>query len=306
MAEILYADDDELLREVVSSELTARGNTVRLVSNGTQAMEELRRSRPDLILLDYRMGEPDGFAVTREIKSDPRFGHIPVLILTAEGAIDDRLAGFDAGADDYLAKPFDARELSARVRALLELSRRGLDRNPSSGLPGGDAIRREFGHRCRAGKPFAICYLDLDNFKPFGDRFGFPVSDAVIRDVGDVLQRIAQESNAFVGHVGGDDFVLLCESADARHHVERVQRLLVERLPNHLPSEIVHAGKYVGKDRAGVTKEFPLTAISVAILHLPANYPASLQELGETVAQYKERAKREGSGGIVEVDLAIS
>jgi two-component system phosphate regulon response regulator OmpR len=119
MSEILFADDDEALRTMVTDVLTAAGFTVRAAENGTRALEEVRRRAPDQAILDYRMGTPDGFQVCSEIKSDPGLAWLPVLILTAERSIEDRLGGFDAGADDYLAKPFDPRELALRIRTIL-------------------------------------------------------------------------------------------------------------------------------------------------------------------------------------------
>jgi PleD family two-component response regulator len=303
MADLLYADDDELFREMVRSVL-GRAHTVRVVPDGTRALEEVRRSPPDLILLDYRMGEPDGLAVCRELKRDPRYGHIPILILTGEGEMDQRLEGFDAGADDYVAKPVDPRELSARVRALLELSRRGMDRNPSSGLPGGRAIGREFDRRRSEGRPFAVSYLDLDAFKPFGERFGFAVSDAVIASLGDLLRRVTDGSDAFAAHVGGDDFILFCDSGEARVQVARIQEIFRERVTALVPAEVAQAGTYVGKDRSGLLRDFPLTAISAAILYVSPGYSGTLQELGETVSEVKEQAKREGPGGVVEFRVA--
>jgi PleD family two-component response regulator len=302
MAEILYADDDEAFRELVRDFLESIGHRVRVVTGGAEALAEVRAAAPDVVLLDYRMGEPDGMAVCRTIKSDPRFGHIPVLILTGEGSIDHRLEGFDAGADDYLAKPVDGRELAARIRALLELSRRGLDRNPSSRLPGGEAIRRDFERRRDRGHALAVCHLDLDNFKPFGDRFGFPVSDAVIGEVGGLLQELAERSDVFAGHIGGDDFIVLCPPEDARAYVTQVREDLRQRLVRILPPEVVATGSYVGLDRSGETREFPLTSLSAAILRLPPGFRRSLQDLGEIIADVKGRAKR-SPDGVEEVEV---
>src|SRR5262249_25461066 len=143
MSQILFAEDDDALRRMTAEVLASAGYRVRAVPNGTEALAEVSRQVPDLVVLDYRMGEPDGFEVGRRIKQDPRTAHVPVLILTAQGRIEDRLGGFDAGADDYLGKPFDVRELLARVSALLRLAARGRDRNPTTGLPGGEAIYAE-------------------------------------------------------------------------------------------------------------------------------------------------------------------
>ena len=156
MSRILIAEDDDALRRLVAQVLVSAGHQVRDVPDGASALEALGREVPDLVVLDYRMGEPDGLEVCRRIKRDPALAHVPVLILTAQGGIEDRLDGFDAGADDYLPKPFDPRELRARTSALLRAAERGRDRNPTTGLPGGETIYRELERRRAAGGAFAV------------------------------------------------------------------------------------------------------------------------------------------------------
>src|SRR5690606_5068075 len=231
---ILFADDDPAMREMVSQVFGSAGFGVRLAENGSEALQELHKAEPSIAVLDYRMGTPDGLEVCRAIKSNPRLQHLPVLILTGESEIESRLAGFDAGADDYLAKPFDPRELLARVRAMQLLAQRGLDRNPTSGLPGGEAVYREFERLRRRGERFCISYLDLDYFKPFSDRFGFAAADRVIRAVGSIILGVTH-TGSFVGHVGGDDFVVFVDCADARQQMETAQRKLRDELREILP-----------------------------------------------------------------------
>lgn len=300
MSEILFADDDPAMREMVSQVFGSAGYAVRLAKDGDEALDELRRSEPDIAVLDYRMGIPDGLEVCRRIKSDPRMEHVPVLILTAESEIENRLAGFEAGADDYLAKPFDPRELLARVRAMLLLARRGLDRNPTSGLPGGEAVYREFERHRREGKPFCICYLDLDYFKPFSDRFGFAAADRVIRAVGSILANVTR-TGSFIGHVGGDDFVVFVNCREARSQMEAAQAKLREALREILPSGEGDLETYRGVDRQGIVRDFPLTRLTAALIQVEPRAIGSLFELSEIVADAKRAAKRPEGDGIAEV-----
>lgn len=117
MARILAVDDEKNIRDLIKRGLV--GHEVITASDGLTGLEEARRATPDLILLDVTMPGMTGFEVCRHIRSAPDLMSIPVIFLTARGTVDDRLEGFDAGADDYVPKPFDLRELSVRVQAVL-------------------------------------------------------------------------------------------------------------------------------------------------------------------------------------------
>lgn len=303
MSEILFADDDDAFREMTTAVLRAAGYSVRPVRNGREALAEVHRQPPDLLLLDYRMGRPDGLEVCREVRRDALIAHLPVLILTGEGRIEDRLDGFDAGADDYLGKPFDPRELLARVRALLRLSRKALERNPTSGLPGGESIHDEILRRRDEGERFSVAYFDLDNFKPFSDRFGFAVADASIQTVGRVLRELGERPGVFVGHVGGDDFVLLGATEQAVKLAAEAQAGFRDGLVRVLPEENVRSGTYRAEDREGRMRDFPFPRLSAAVVHVDPARWTSLDDLGEKVADLKARAKRSADSGIAEGDL---
>lgn len=298
--EILFADDDAAMREMVGDVLRSHGYRVRVVSGGDEALREVRASTPTIVVLDYRMGKPDGLEVCAAIKGDPRHQHLPVLILTGQSGIEDRIQGFDAGADDYLAKPFDARELLARVRALILLTERSLHRNPTSGLPGGDAIQREFERRRVGETGFAACYFDLDHFKPFGDTFGFAAADRAIQMAGESLRRAAGPDD-FVGHIGGDDFVLFCSRETARERCQEARRDFGEAVLGLVPEAVRERGSYRALDREGAPREFPITGFSAAILLLPERLERTLPELAGLLAEAKRTAK--GDGGLTTVEL---
>jgi two-component system, OmpR family, response regulator MprA len=117
MAALLLVDDDAPIRRMLSRTLAAEGYAVEAAADGGAALAAVERSLPDAIVLDVSMPGLDGLAVTRRLRAKGL--RVPILLLTARDAIHERVAGLDAGADDYLVKPFDTAELTARVRALL-------------------------------------------------------------------------------------------------------------------------------------------------------------------------------------------
>ncbi|HEY2694236.1 MAG TPA: response regulator transcription factor [Pseudonocardiaceae bacterium] len=114
---ILVVDDDRAVRESLRRSLQFNGYQVELASDGVQAMEQIEAQRPDALVLDVMMPRLDGLEVCRRLRSTG--DDLPILVLTARDAVSDRVAGLDAGADDYLPKPFALEELLARLRALL-------------------------------------------------------------------------------------------------------------------------------------------------------------------------------------------
>lgn len=121
-ANVLIVDDDGPVRRTLARTLAAEGYATVLASDGGAALAEVERAQPDVIVLDAIMPGLDGLAVARRLRA--KGVSVPILMLTARDAVGDRVAGLDAGADDYLVKPFATEELLARVRALL---RRGLE-----------------------------------------------------------------------------------------------------------------------------------------------------------------------------------
>ncbi len=119
MAYVLAVDDDPEVLETLGRVLERERFEVGLASSGRQGLAMLERRKPDLLILDIIMPELDGITICRQLRSDARFTSLPILFLTARGSTDDIVIGLDAGADDYVVKPFELAELRARVHALL-------------------------------------------------------------------------------------------------------------------------------------------------------------------------------------------
>jgi PleD family two-component response regulator len=299
---ILYADDHEDMRLMVRAVLASAGHEVGLVPDGRTALASVQEREPDLLLLDVMMPGIGGLDTCRTVKANPFTARIPVLMLTGEGHIERKVEGFEAGADDYLAKPFDPRELRARVNALLRLVRREADRNPTSGLPGGRAIEEEILRRVAADETCAVCYLDIDYFKPFADTFGFAAADAVIRGTGAAVVdavAVAGDRNDFVGHVGGDDFLIVTGTGRAEAVVRESALRFRGVIGAVVGYDALARGTFDGIDRDGVPRQFPIARMSAAALFVRPDSWISIGHLGELAADGKRRAKQQGAGTIL-------
>lgn len=116
---ILVVDDDKAIVKVVRSYLEQAGYEVRVAYDGSTALHSLRSEKPDLLVLDLMLPDRDGWEITRIIRGDASLGAVPIIMLTARVEDADKIVGLELGADDYITKPFNAREIVARVRALL-------------------------------------------------------------------------------------------------------------------------------------------------------------------------------------------
>lgn len=118
---ILIVDDDPFNLDLLEQELTDHSYTIERASDGEEALKKVESFLPDVILLDYMMPKMNGIEVVKRLKQDERYKGVPVILLTAKGSQEDKVRGLDAGADDYVVKPFDFIELLARVRSMARL-----------------------------------------------------------------------------------------------------------------------------------------------------------------------------------------
>ncbi len=148
-AYILVIEDDEIVARTIERSLRSDEFRVSLAHSGVEGLKSARRRPPDLVILDIIMPGLDGYAVCREMRADPLLAHVPILFLTAKIKDEDRIAGFQAGADDYLTKPFNIDELILRIRAILRRTRpmtfspfpegeSGIHSSPTEGGQGAD------------------------------------------------------------------------------------------------------------------------------------------------------------------------
>lgn len=302
---ILIADDEQSVRQLLELVLQAQGYEVTAARNGDHLIRLAQDSIPDLILVDLMMPGLDGYEAIRQLRNDTRTAHIPMIILTARSAPNDVVTGFETGADDYVTKPFNIPELLARIKGQLRRAAQPSVRNPLSGLPGNILLAEEIKFRLKRGDPFALLYIDMDNFKAFNDTYGFARGDRVIRLLADVIGEVLRThgtGNEFVGHIGGDDFAILTTP----EQIDELCTALIDTFNSQVRTlydpEDLARGYLEGIDRHGVPRKFPLVSISIGgVTNRTTNY-TDHEEMSRVAAEMKHFAKQR-VGGSYAIDV---
>jgi PleD family two-component response regulator len=300
---ILICDDDADVRVWLRARIRSLGYAHMEVTNGEDCLETARIEHPDLIILDINMLGIDGFEVCTQLRKNPQSRHIPVIMLTAVHThVDDRVRGLRLGADDYLPKDVDPDELAARIDTVLRRAVSGGDVNSLTKLPGNTMISDEIDTRILSRDPFAVTWLDLDNFKAFNDRYGFARGDKMLVEAANALREALQkygDEADFLGHVAGDDFVIVSGIQRAYSVAESAVRYIDERFPLLYDLDDRTRGHMRSIDRHGKPQTFPIATVSVAIVHSQAHRFLNVLQVAEAASDMQKVAKTHVGSKIV-------
>jgi len=291
---ILIADDDPDILDVIRITLEAEGYQVIEAHDGQEAIEMVKKSSPDLLITDFKMPKMCGDEVCKTLKQDILIQHMPIIMLTGKGEVTDKIHGINSGADDYMVKPFEPQELVARVKMVLRRTVRDLDANPLTKLPGNVSIINELRIRITKNELFAVCYIDLDKFKAFNDKYGFEKGDEVIKNTARILISSVQEKGTpqdFIGHIGGDDFVVVTTPDKTDGMCKKIIADFTAMVPGLYNQEDLKKGYIIGQDRQKKIRKIPLLSISIGIVTNEKRTITHVGEIGELGAELKEYAK---------------
>lgn len=291
---ILIVDDDPDILDVLNITLSQEDYEVLQAKDGEEALNIIQNKSPNLVILDYRIPKLNGQEVCRRVKKDILLSHLPIIMLTGSGDVIDKVGGLDAGADDYMVKPFEPQELLARIRTILRRSERDLDANPLTRLPGNVSILNKIEECVEKNAPFAVCYLDLDKFKSYNDKYGFEHGDEAIKETARILIRAVKEAGSpddFIGHIGGDDFVIVTAPDVVDKICEKIIRDFEGLAPALYNEQDRKAGFITGKDRQGKEIKIPLLSISIGVVTNTGRKITHVAQIGEIGAELKSYAK---------------
>ena len=290
---ILTIDDEADIRDVLNITLSEYYDVIQ-APNGQVGLELVNTRNPNLVICDYMMPVMNGVEFCRTMKKDILLQDIPIIMLTGKGEVKDMVGGIDAGADDYLVKPFEPEALLARIKMILRRTVRSLDANALTHLPGNTSIVEELQNCIDSGKNFAVGYADLDKFKIYNDYYGFEKGDEVIRELARLLVKVVREKagpNAFVGHIGGDDFVFITDDAIMSDVCQKIITDFDNMAPRFYNDADRKAGHIVGKDRLGNQIKTGILSISIGIVSNTYKKITHVAQISEKGAELKKYAK---------------
>jgi diguanylate cyclase (GGDEF)-like protein len=300
---ILIVDDEPHIRRILDYLLRQQGYEVEAAASGPEALDRIQGSQhlPDLILLDLMMPEMDGFEVCRRLRDDYRSRQIPIIIVTAKGEQIDRVRGLEGGANDYLTKPYDHKELVLRVRNTLEWSRAQRQANPLTGLPGNRAIEQEVQGRIDREEAFSFLYLDIDNFKAYNDFYGYSRGDSAIRVVAELLRDASREHGGdsdFVGHIGGDDFCVVTEPELAKDLGDAIVARFAMEFLKLIDAKDLDRGFLEVRARQGGLLRVDFPSLTIAVVTDPGKQYEHWGRVSDAAAELKSFGKTQ-TGSIV-------
>lgn len=215
-SKILIIEDDLDVAEMLNAYFRVQGYEVFTVNWGEDGVRSCQTVHPDLVILDIRLPDIDGYEVARRLRGDRRTSDVPIIFLTEKRDRSDRLQGLEIGADDYITKPFDVQELRLRVRNALRRVSQGSLTNPVTGLPEGGLVDEKLSEIL--GKDgFALLSVSIDNMDAFREAYGFVASDDVLRAISFMIMNTMRETSRpedFLGHLDTTDFILVLQSSN--------------------------------------------------------------------------------------------
>ena len=284
---ILLVEDDQDIATMLRIYFTGQGYDIEIARRGGDALQRTQKQVPQIILLDINLPDTDGYTVCKTLRSNSRTRHIPIIFLTEKDERSDRIAGLELGADDYITKPFDIDELRLRVaNAIRAAERMGLT-DPRSGLPSGRLIEDALRELLRRDN-WAVVDMRINAFEPFKDKYGFVAGDEVLRFAAMMISDTVDKQGSpddFIGHAGGDNFVLITAGAN----VQKVVGVLRKRFDE----EVQAFYAYTDREQGGIKLDdrlAPLMTLACGVVTSERKF-SDIREITEAATEARRQAQ---------------
>ncbi len=233
--QVLLVEDETEIADMLSIFFEDRGFILYHAFNGEEALQKVPSVMPHVILMDITLPDMDGYEICRRLRQQPRTSHIPIIFLTRRGSRDDRLAGLELGADDFISKPFDIEELMLRMRNSVQRAARESQIDPRTGLPSARLLLPVI-DAARANPAIAMLEFTINHTEPLRHAYGVLAGGDVSVYVAQLIARTVHElghEDDFIGYLDEHQFVALTKTASAMPIAERIATTFQQTVRNH-------------------------------------------------------------------------
>ncbi|MDF1614499.1 GGDEF domain-containing protein [Desulfurivibrio dismutans] len=304
MSRLLMVGSPGFLAPQARTLLEAKGYQLKVCERLQDAVGLVLEDPPDLLVVEKGFAGDGDRRLIKAVSGCLQKGNIPILLVLELEELEAELDWDVYPVDDIITLPLIPSLMLARLQLAEARMLRVFDNNPLSRLPGNTSILRAIRRVLAEGGDYAVCYVDIDNFKPYNDRYGFSRGDEVILMVARIIVNVIEEKareGSFIGHVGGDDYVFIVTAEKA----EEVCRQIIDNFNMvrnlFLNAEDIAAGAFIGRDRRDQETRFPLLSISIAVVTTGNGRYRHSGEVAVAASQLKHYVKRlAGSNYLIE------
>jgi diguanylate cyclase (GGDEF)-like protein len=288
---LLIVEDDFDISNMLRIYFDSQGYETIIATRGEEALETCRHKLPNLVILDIMLPDINGYEVCRDLRSNLRTSHIPIIFLTQKDERSDQIAGLEMGADDYITKPFDLQLLLLRVEGALRRASWLNLTSPVTGLPSSKLIEEQLRTIIR-DNDWSVLYIGINHVSGFKDAYGFVAGDDVLRFTAMLLTEVVDEAGTggdFIGHIGGDEFIII-SSPDIS---PRIKSRLIQRFNE----EVETFYNFKDRERGYIEMDggkLPLMTLAVGLIHHDTAEFADIREITEVAAEARRRSQQGG------------
>jgi diguanylate cyclase (GGDEF)-like protein len=300
---ISFLSSDAQLAFHLQLRLQSKGFQVTTITSFEGVLGAFYSDPPELLIVDLNSDSAACSTIVTTLRNDSYFSAIPIIGLITPTDC-DTLEWKNCPLDDFIHLPVNFSELFFRISLALSRIKRIFDNNPLSRLPGNTSVQKAI--EGAIGTDVSVCYVDIDNFKPYNDVFGFSHGDEVIRMLSRIMFNAVRDSGGgFCGHIGGDDFVFILPSERAETVCQTIIDFFDRIVSDMFDEETKARGYYIGTNRKGAQEQTPLLSLSIAVVPMCAPKIRHSAKVAELAAELKKLAK-ESDGSCYVVDHRTS
>lgn len=270
------------------------GYVIECAQSKNGLVDYIRGNLPNVLLIDSDTVGKDAIKITEKLKSNPMTYTMPVIIAMGNRNWDTEIKVLDAGAEDFIEKPFPSQVLAARIHTSIKRNTRLQVSNPLTGLPGAIYIEEQATKRLANELPIALCYTDLDFFKAFNDKYSYGRGDNVLRILATILTEgvgMYGKKDDFVGHIGGDDFIMIVDHGCIDEVCNYVTTSFDALVPYQYDPDDMNNGYIMSTNRQNEETRFPIMTVSIGVVSNKYRQIESYLTMTELAAEMKEFTK---------------